>query len=358
MPTRPSLTADGQSRVYGDANPALTYRVGGRGLVNGDALSGGLATVADARSSVGAYGIGQGSLAASGNYAVSYVGADLAVTARPLTLTADGQSRVYGDANPALTYQASGRGLVNGDRLTGALATTADARSNVGAYAIGQGSLAASPNYAVSYVGLDLAVTARPLTLTADAQSRVYGEANPALTYRVGGRGLVNGDRLTGALATTANARSSVGAYGIGQGSLAASGNYAVSYVGADLAVTARPITVTADAQSRVYGDANPALTYRVGGRGLVNGDSLTGVLATTADARSSVGTYGIGQGSLAASPNYAVGYVGADLAVTARPLTLTADGQSRVYGDANPALTYQIGGRGLVNGDALSGVL
>ncbi|NGM38654.1 filamentous hemagglutinin N-terminal domain-containing protein, partial [Methylobacterium sp. DB0501] len=353
-----TLTADGQSRVYGDSNPALTYQAGGRGLVNGDALSGGLATVADARSSVGAYGIGQGSLAASGNYAVSYVGADLAVTARPLTLTADAQSRVYGDANPALTYQVGGRGLVNGDALTGVLATTADARSNVGAYAIGQGSLAASSNYAVSYVGADLAVTARPLTLTADAQSRVYGEANPALTYQVGGRGLVNGDALSGALATTADARSSVGAYGIGQGSLAASPNYAVSYVGADLAVTARPLTLTADAQSRVYGDANPALTYRVGGPELVNGDSLTGALATTADARSNVGAYGIGQGSLAASPNYAVSYVGADLAVTARPLTLTADGQSRVYGDANPALTYRVGGRGLVNGDALSGGL
>ncbi|UHC17159.1 filamentous hemagglutinin N-terminal domain-containing protein [Methylobacterium currus] len=353
-----TLTADAQSRIYGDANPALTYQVGGRGLVNGDALTGGLGTTADARSAVGTYAIGQGNLAASGNYAVSYVGADLAVTARPLTLTADAQSRIYGDANPALTYQVGGRGLVNGDALTGALATAASTSSNVGTYAIGQGTLAASSNYAVSYVGADLAVTARPLTLTADAQSRIYGDANPALTYQVGGRGLVNGDALTGGLGTTADARSAVGTYAIGQGNLAASGNYAVSYVGADLAVTARPLTLTADAQSRIYGDANPALTYQVGGRGLVNGDALTGALATAASTSSNVGTYAIGQGTLAASSNYAVSYVGADLAVTARPLTLTADGQSRVYGDANPALTYQVGGRGLVNGDTLTGGL
>ncbi|WP_193763323.1 MBG domain-containing protein, partial [Methylorubrum sp. Q1] len=78
-------------------------------------------------------------------------------------------------------------------------------------------------------------------------------------------------------------ARSNVGSYGIGQGSLAASANYAVSYVGADLAITARSLTLTAEAQSRVYGDANPSLTYRVGGRGLVNGDALTGELATAA---------------------------------------------------------------------------
>ncbi|MET7245836.1 MBG domain-containing protein, partial [Methylobacterium sp. EM32] len=353
-----TLTADAQNRVYGDANPTLTYKVGGRGLVNGDSLTGALATAADARSNVGAYGIGQGSLAASGNYAVSYAGADLAITARPLTLTADAQSRIYGDANPTLTYQVGGRGLVNSDALTGALTTTAATGSNVGSYAISQGSLAASGNYAVSYIGVDLAVTARPLTVTADAQSRVYGDTNPTLTYQVGGRGLVNGDALTGGLTTAADARSNIGAYGIGQGSLAASGNYAVSYAGADLAIIARPLTLTADAQSRIYGDASPTLTYRVGGRGLVNGDSLTGALVTAADARSSVGAYGIGQGSLAASGNYAVSYLGADLAITARPLTLTANAQSRVYGDANPALTYQVGGRGLVNGDSLTGAL
>jgi hypothetical protein len=60
-------------------------------------------------------------------------------------------------------------------------ATTA---SNVGSYAIGQGSLAASSNYAVSYAGANLTVAARPIALTADAQGRLYGDTNPALTVR------------------------------------------------------------------------------------------------------------------------------------------------------------------------------
>ncbi|SFU45597.1 hypothetical protein SAMN02799631_00711, partial [Methylobacterium sp. 174MFSha1.1] len=156
------LTADAQSRVYGDANPALTYQIGGRGLANGDVLTGGLATAADTRSSVGAYGIGQGSLAASRNYAVSYVGSDLAVTARPLTLTADAQSRVHGEANPTLTYQVGGRGLVNGDSLTGALATTAATGSSAGTYTINQGSLTVTPNYTLTYIPADLTVTPAP----------------------------------------------------------------------------------------------------------------------------------------------------------------------------------------------------
>ena len=71
--------------------------------------------------------------------------------------------------------------------------------------------------------------------------------------------------------------------YGIAQGSLAASANYALNYASANLTVTQRAITVTADAKSRAYGDANPALTYQVGGSGLANGDTLSGALATSA---------------------------------------------------------------------------
>ena len=99
---------------------------------------------------------------------------------------------------------------------------------------------------------------------------------------------------MSGALATSATTASNVGTYGIGQGTLAASGNYALNYASANLTVTQRAITVTADAKSRAYGDANPALTYQVGGSGLVNGDTLSGALATSATTASNVGIYGI----------------------------------------------------------------
>src|SRR6185295_8040805 len=98
--------------------------------------------------------------------------------------------------------------------------------------------------------------------------------------------------------------------------------NYAISYTGANLSVTAAPMTVTADAQSRLYGAANPALTYI--SSGLLNGDTLSGSLATLATTASNVGTYGIAQGTLANS-NYAISYAGANLSVTAAPMTVTA---------------------------------
>ena len=87
--------------------------------------------------------------------------------------------------------------------------------------------------------------------------------------------------------------------------------------------ITPRPISIAASDTSRVYGDANPALGYTIGGMGLVNGDALTGALATSADARTSVGNYAIGQGTLAASANYSVtGFTGGTLTITPAPNT------------------------------------
>ncbi|MBY8828902.1 MBG domain-containing protein [Hephaestia mangrovi] len=446
-----TVTADALSRIYGDTNPALPFTVGGLGLVNGDTLSGALATSADATSDVGSYAITQGTLTADGNYTLSYTGADLSVTPRAITVTADALSRIYGDANPALSFTVGGLGLVNGDTLSGALTTSADATSNIGRYAITQGTLTADSNYALSYAGADLTVTPRPITVTftadtasaiygngpgtltgsasaddlvngdtlagitsgsaafttdggatsdvgsyaitgsgltatsanyavsfaqaatnasaftvtpraitvaANALSRIYGDTNPALSFTVGGLGLVNGDTLSGALATSADATSDVGSYAITQGTLAAGGNYVLSYTGADLSVTPRAITVTADALNRIYGDTNPALTFTVGGQGLVNGDTLSGALTTSADVTSDVGSFAITQGTLTAGSNYAVSFTGADLTVTPRPITVTANDLLRLFHEDNPPLTFTVGGRGLVNGDVLSGAL
>jgi hypothetical protein len=353
-----TIRANAQSRVYGNANPTLTYAVGGSGFVNGDSLSGGLATTATTATGIGSYGITQGSLTGGSNYALTYTAANLAVTARPITVTADAQSRIYGDANPALTYAVSGSGLVNGDSLSGGLITSATTATGIGSYGITQGSLTGGSNYALTYTGANLAVMARAIMVTADVQSRVYGDANPTLTYAVSGSGLVNNDTLSGGLATSATAVAGVGSYGITQGSLTGGSNYALTYAGANLAITARAITVTADAQSRVYGDVNPTLTYAVSGSGLVNGDSLSGGLTAGATIATGVGSYGITQGSLTGGSNYALTYAGANLAVAARPITVTADAQSRIYGDANPPLTYTVGARGLANGDTLAGGL
>jgi large repetitive protein len=298
-----TVTADAKSKVYGQLDPALTYQITAGALVSGDSLTGALTR--EAGETVGVYAIQQGSLTAGGNYAVTFVGANLTIAQAALTVTADAKSKVYGQLDPALTYQITAGALVSGDSLTGAL--TREAGETVGVYAIQQGSLTAGGNYAVTFVGANLTIAQAGLTVTADAKSKVYGQLDPALTYQITAGALVSGDSLTGAL--TREAGETVGVYGIQQGSLTAGGNYAVTFVGANLTIAQAALTVTADAKSKVYGQLDPALTYQITAGALVSGDSLTGAL--TREAGENVGVYAILQGTLTAGSNYTVTYVG-----------------------------------------------
>ena len=137
-----------------------------------------------------------------------------------------GQSKTYGNADPALTYTSN---AVNGDTFAGTLARAAG--ENVGSYAINQGSLNVGTNYTLTYIANNLAITPRALTVTANAgQSKTYGNADPVFAYNVGGLGLANGDTLSGLLSRVAG--ETVGNYAINQGALAVSTNYQLTYAG------------------------------------------------------------------------------------------------------------------------------
>ncbi len=99
------------------------------------------------------------------------------------------------------------------------------------------------------------------------------------------------------------------------------SGNYTVASTASTTAdILAKPLTVTADAKTKVAGTTDPALTYST--VGLVDGDSATGSL--TRDAGEAVGTYPITQGTLSFGSNYDVTYQGANLTITQAPATLS----------------------------------
>ncbi|WMX07464.1 two-partner secretion system adhesin CdrA [Pseudomonas aeruginosa] len=358
-----NVIADAKTKVYGDADPALTYQVSG--LKNGDTAGavlngGGLSRVAG--ENVGVYGINQGDLALnSGNYDLSYQGNNLTITKALLNVIADAKTKVYGDADPSLTYQVSG--LKNGDTagsiLTGGLNRAAG--ENVGVYGINQGDLALnSGNYDLSYQGNNLTITKALLNVIADAKTKVYGDADPSLTYQVSG--LKNGDTAGAVLnggSLSRVAGENVGVYGINQGDLALnSGNYDLSYQGNNLTITKALLNVIADAKTKVYGDADPALTYQVSG--LKNGDTAGAVLnggSLSRVAGENVGVYGINQGGLGlVSGNYDLAYQGNDLTITKALLNVIADAKTKVYGDADPSLTYQVSG--LKNGDTAGAVL
>src|SRR5207237_90027 len=192
----------------------------------------------------------------------------------------------------------------------------------------------------------------------ANDKARLYGDANPALDGVI--TGIKNSDNITATYSTAATPASAVGTYNIvptlvdPDGKL---GNYTATSTNGTLTITKAPLTVTADDQTRIYGDANPAFTVTYSGfkngenQAVVSGSPSCSTLATPSTA---VGTAAItcSLGTLAAT-NYSFSFVGGTLTITKATLTVKANDKARLYGDANPALDGVI--TGIKNSDNIT---
>mgnify|MGYP001118264161 CR=1 FL=1 len=352
-----TITADAKSKMYGDADPALTFAsapVVGHVLPNGLVVGfdGALARDPGENVADSPYAILQGSVD-NPNYDITFTGASLTICELIISVTADAQSKTYGDLDPDLTFAsepAVGHVLPNGlvVGFSGALERDAGETVADGPYAILLGTLD-NPNYDVSYTGDVLTIDPLPVTVTADAKSKVYGDLDPALTFvsapAVGHElpnGLVVG--FDGALERDAGETVAGSPYSILQGSVD-NPNYDISYAANVLTINPLPVTVTADAKSKTYGDFDPALTFvsapavdHVLPNGLVVG--FDGALDRDAGETVADSPYDILQGTLGHS-NYSITYHGDVLTINPLPVTVTADAQSKAYGDLDPALTF-----------------
>ncbi|HZY81985.1 MAG TPA: MBG domain-containing protein [Cyclobacteriaceae bacterium] len=356
-----TATADSKSRPYGTANPTLSITY--TGFVNSEDASvintpPTASTNANVTSTAGTYPITVSAGSANDeNYSFNPVAGVLTVSKILLTLTADSKTKVYGAANPALTFVYSG--FVNGENSLNitppSITTSAVQNSPAGTYPISFTGGAAD-NYNFNFVNSTLTVSKAVLTVTGVSASKVYGTPNPALS--VSYSGFISGEDASflttqPTASTTALASSPVGSYPVTPANGAAA-NYSFSYVAGTLTVNKAVITATADDKSRPYGSANPAFTITYSG--FVNGDT-EGVLelpnrptaSSVAGLTSDVNTYPITVTG-GTDENYTFAYVAGELTVTKVNITATADSKSRAYGVANPALSITY--TGMLNGD------
>ncbi|GAK46095.1 bacterial surface protein containing 26-residue repeat, partial [Tepidicaulis marinus] len=364
-PAALSVTANALSKVYGAVDPALTFTHSG--LTGGDDASiftGALVRAAGETVAGGPYAITQGSLAATSNYILSFNGANFTITPAALSVTADALSKIYGDADPALTFGFTG--LTNGDDasvFTGALSRAAGETVAGGPYAITQGTLSAGSNYTISFNGANLVITPKVLSVSVSADDKVY-DGTVAATGTVGGLGgIVGGDDVTasgsGSFAfndANVGAGKAVNVTGLTL-SGADAGNYTLSPNAATSAsITPAALSVSADALSKTYGEADPSFTFNFAG--FVGGDNaslFTGALARAAGETVAGGPYAIGQGTLSAGGNYTINFTGADFTITPAALTITANDAQKDEGDTLLLSGFSVAG--LVAGDSVSGV-
>jgi hypothetical protein len=275
------------------------------------------------------------------------VGTDVANDTLPPQITLTGSQTVtvvYGDG-----YVDAGSSVVDnsGESISAALSgATIDSSTVVGEYQITYTATDSKGNQSTAQ--RTVTVTPKNATVTANATSKTYGQADPSFTYSTSG--LINGDTLSGALSR--NAGENVGTYVLTQGTLA-NANYNLNFTSADITITKADVTVTANAVSKTYGDSDPDLTY--GTSGLVSGDTLSGALSRNAG--ENVGTYAISQGSVSGGDNYNISFVGDDLTITQKNITVSAQDKTKSMGTSDPALTYTVS-PALVSGDSFTGAL
>ncbi|HRQ88488.1 MAG TPA: MBG domain-containing protein, partial [Bacteroidia bacterium] len=318
---------------------------------------------ASASAAVGTYGITitQGSLSSTAGYSFgSFVSTgQLNVTQRAITIIPNsGLSKTYGNTDPTLTYIVTGPGLVNGDTLSGALSRALG--ENVGNYEIGQGTLAASSNYAVTFAsGVTFGITPRGITLTANPATKIYGNLDPALGVSIGSGTLAGGDTLAEVTGTVGReSGETVGSYDIQLGTGSKAGNYTIAFDADNNAftITPRPIVLTADAASKTYGDADPTLGVSLAtGSTLATGDTLSDVTGTIGrQSGETVNVYDIQLGTGSKADNYTITFNADNDAFTITPKTINLNGvaaNGKTY-DGTTAATFDL------SGASLSGVL
>ncbi|NBS07789.1 MAG: hypothetical protein EBS69_10535, partial [Verrucomicrobia bacterium] len=273
----------------------------------------------------------------AGNYAlIQPAGLQADIGKMALTVTVDPKSKVYGDPDPTLTYQVTSGALATGESLTGAITVT--------------------------FVPNNLTIAPRPLTLTADAKTKVYGQADPVLTYQLTSGNLVGSDSLSGSLnRATGN---DVGTYAIGQGGVTAGGNYAITFVPDNLTITAKGLTVTGAVAANKQYDRTTVAS--------ISGATLSGVEAGDAGqvtlAGGTVGTFaqrqvGTGIGVTTAmtltgakAGNYSLTQpAGLTANITAKALTVTGTTAGKTYDGTTTAPLTGATLQGVISGDTVT---
>jgi hypothetical protein len=179
----------------------------------------------------------------AGNYVVTLPATAVAdILKKAINGTVVVSSKTY-DGTTDTTGSITLTGVVDGDSVTGAAAFVF-LDKNAGTsktVLVSNGALSGvdAGNYSLSLPATVVAdILKRALTVTADAQSKEQGASDPALTYAISQGSLVAGDALSGGL--TRAVGEGPGSYAIEQGSLTASANYELTFIGNTLTITAK----------------------------------------------------------------------------------------------------------------------
>ena len=338
-----TVTAEAKSKTYGEADPALTYT--SDELVGSDAITGSLSR--DVGEIVGTYAINQGTLTAGDNYVISYTGANLTITQKALTITADSDTKVY-DGTALTKDSYTNTDLALGDEIesvtvTGSQTDKGSSDNVPSAAVIKNGETDVTACYDITYVNGTLSVTGKVITITAGSDEKVYdGTALTNADYSYDETKLEEGDEITsvtvtGSQTVAGSSENIPSAAVIKNNGTDVTANYTVTYVNGTLTVTQMALTITADSDTKEY-DGTALTKNTFTNTDLATGDNIESVTMT--GSKTDVGTSD-NEPTAAVIKNasnedvttsYAITFTKGTLTVTAKAVTITANDASKPY--------------------------
>ena len=354
--------------------------VGSRGIgadiISSDATPA-TATIIPPGTDLASYSIAISNAAGTGltNYDITFETGDFTITPAPLTITADDQSKTYATSFTFDGDEYVATGLLNGDLITtvdlASDATLVTATVADGPYDITASNAAGERlnNYDITYVDGTFTVDPAALEIRIDDQSKTYGTDFLFDGTEFAAVGLRNADAITsldlvseGAAAT---ARVDGSDYAITADDIAGTGlgNYDLTVVDGSFAVTPAPLDITANDQTKTYGDTLTFDGTEFVTTGLLNGDSIDSVDlisdGTEATAQVVEGPFGIFASNAQGTDvsNYDITYFNGELSVATRSATITADDQTKLFETEFVFDGSEFTVTGLVNDDMIASV-
>nr|WP_232058424.1 MBG domain-containing protein [Nibribacter ruber] len=325
--TGAALAASATTSAAGTSSFSFSYTKGGAPVLPSEVVN------------AGTYGVT--ATLVNGNYEGSATGT-FVIKPKPVVITPTaGQKKEYGQADPAFTFTNDG-GLLE-DAFSGKLSRDAGETVKSDFYAFSLDTLSAGGNYDLRLAtGSTFAITPKPITLTADALAKKYGDEDPILTYKVTAGEVINQDKFSGRLTRAAGVN--VGEYAIS--STLANENYSITFVSNTFEIQPKEITASITAEDKVY-DGTKAATVS----GTAKGVGGVDIAVTTQEAEFSDANVGNGKMATAkvaiSDGNYVLSATSATTlaSITARPFTVVVANLEKVYGTPNPTLMGTVEG-------------
>ena len=342
-----TVKAEAKSKTYGAGDPGLTYTYSNQVSGQTPKFSGALSRAEG--ENVGTYAINKNTLVLvdnspflANNYTLSYVGANLTITAKnasTFTATLNPTSYTYDgtEKKPSVTVKDGENLLAVGTDYSFVYSDNINAGT-------GKATITGKGNYTGTKV-LNFTINKRAITVKAADETKTYDGAaltNAAVTLTEGT--LVSGQSLTatatGSITNVGSTANTVSSAVVKSGTTDVSGNYTITKTNGTLTVNKRTLTVKAEAKSKTYGAGDPELTYTCSNQVSEQTPKFSGTLSR--DAGENVGTYEIKQNTLALADNspflannYTIAYIGANLTIN-KAATATAAAADKTYNGAS----------------------